>query len=143
MSFRTILRASRQKKRIVNKIVRRSTMALIGYGRVSKQEQHLEMQLDKLREKGCIKIFTDKIGGANFEREQLEAALKFLREGDTLVVWKLDRLGRSLKQLIDTVMDLQKRGIGFISLTENIDTTTPGGKLIFHIMGALAEFERD
>lgn len=118
-------------------------MALIGYGRVSTHEQHLELQLDKLREKGCIKIFTDKISGAKFEREQLEAALKFLREGDTLVVWKLDRLGRSLRQLIDTVMELQKRGIGFISLTENIDTTTPGGKLIFHIMGALAEFERD
>ena len=118
-------------------------MALIGYGRVSKQEQHLELQLDKLREKGCSKIFTDKISGAKFEREQLNAALAYLRQGDTLVVWKLDRLGRSLRHLIDTVMELQKRGIGFISLTENIDTTSPGGKLIFHFMGALAEFERD
>src|SRR5712671_6021632 len=118
-------------------------MALIGYGRVSKQEQHLELQLDKLREKGCSKLFTDKISGAKFEREQLNAALAYLRQGDTLVVWKLDRLGRSLRHLIDTVMELQKRGIGFISLTENIDTTSPGGKLIFHFMGALAEFERD
>src|SRR6266700_475646 len=118
-------------------------MALIGYGRVSKQEQHLELQLDKLREKGCSKLFTDKISGAKVEREQLNAALAYLRQGDTLVVWKLDRLGRSLRHLIDTVMELQKRGIGFISLTENIDTTSPGGKLIFHFMGALAEFERD
>src|SRR5258708_39972516 len=118
-------------------------MALIGYGRVSKQEQHLELQLDKVREKGCSNIFTDKISGAKFEREQLNAALAYLRQGDTLVVWKLDRLGRSLRHLIDTVMELQKRGIGFISLTENIDTTSPGGKLIFHFMGALAEFERD
>lgn len=118
-------------------------MALIGYGRVSKREQHLELQLDKLREKGCSKIFTDKISGAKFEREQLEAALAYLREGDTLVVWKLDRLGRSLPHLIKVVGDLKKRGIGFISLTENIDTTTPGGKFIFHTMGALAEFERD
>src|SRR5438067_3669113 len=118
-------------------------MALIGYGRVSKQEQNIELQLDKLREKGCSKLFTDKISGAKFEREQLQAALAYLRQGDTLVVWKLDRLGRSLRHLIDTVMELQKRGIGFISLTENIDTTSPGGKLIFHFMGALAEFERD
>src|SRR5258708_14990009 len=118
-------------------------MGFIGYGGVSKQEQHLELQLDKLREKGCSNIFTDKISGAKFEREQLEAALAFLRQGDTLVVWKLDRLGRSLPHLIKVVEDLKKRGIGFISLTENIDTTSPGGKLIFHFMGALAEFERD
>ena len=110
MSFRTILQANRQKWC--------NTMALIGYGRVSKQEQHLELQLDKLREKGCSKIFTDKISGAKFEREQLEAALAYLRQGDTLVVWKLDRLGRSLRHLIDTVMELQKRGIGFISLRQ-------------------------
>jgi DNA invertase Pin-like site-specific DNA recombinase len=118
-------------------------MAFIGYGRVSTHEQILELQLNKLWEKGCMKIFTDKMSGAKFEREQLEAALAYLREGDTLVVWKLDRLGRSLRHLIDTVMKLQERGIGFISLTENIDTTTPGGKLTSHIMGALAEFERD
>jgi DNA invertase Pin-like site-specific DNA recombinase len=120
-----------------------NAMALIGYARVSRNEQHLELQLDRLREKGCPQIFTDKITGATFERKELEEALAYLREGDTLVVWKLDRLGRSLRHLIDTVTKLQERNIGFISLTESIDTTTPGGVLIFHIMGALAQFERD
>lgn len=118
-------------------------MAHIGYARVSKHEQNLALQLDKLKEKGCTRIFTDTISGAKFERKELESALAFLREGDILVVWKLDRLGRSLRHLIDTITKLKDRNIGFISLTENIDTTTPGGKLIFHIMGALAEFERD
>jgi len=118
-------------------------MALIGYARVSRNEQNLELQVDTLREKGCTKLFTDKITGINFERKELTAALAFLRNGDVLVVWKLDRLGRSLKHLIETVTKLQDRNVGFISLTESIDTTTPGGKLIFHIMGALAEFERD
>ena len=119
-------------------------MALIGYARVSKEEQNLGLQLDALKEKGCVKIFTDKLTGVKFdERKQLQACFEFLREGDTFVVWKLDRLGRSLKHLIETIHDLQGRSIGFISLTENIDTTTPGGMLIFHIMGALAQFERD
>jgi len=118
-------------------------MARIGYARVSRNEQNLELQVDTLKEKGCTTIFTDKITGTTFERKELNAALAFLREGDVLVVWKLDRLGRSLKHLIETVTKLQDRTIGFISLTESIDTTTPGGKLIFHIMGALAEFERD
>ncbi len=118
-------------------------MALIGYARVSRNEQNLELQVDTLREKGCTKLFTDKITGTTFERKELTAALAFLRNGDVLVVWKLDRLGRSLKHLIETVTKLQERNVGFISLTESIDTTTPGGKLIFHIMGALAEFERD
>ncbi len=118
-------------------------MAFIGYARVSRTEQNLELQVDALREKGCKKIFTDKITGTKFERKELTAALAFLRDGDVLVVWKLDRLGRSLKHLIETVNKLEERNIGFVSLTESIDTTTPGGKLIFHIMGALAEFERD
>ncbi len=118
-------------------------MARIGYARVSTHEQNVELQVQTLKEKGCTKIFTDKITGTTFERKELNAALAFLREGDVLVVWKLDRLGRSLKHLIETVTKLQERNIGFISLTESIDTTTPGGKLIFHIMGALAEFERD
>lgn len=91
-------------------------MALIGYARVSKHEQNLELQVDKLREKGCAKIFTDKITGTKFERKELLAALAFLRDGDVLVVWKLDRLGRSLKHLIETVTKLQDRNIGFISL---------------------------
>ncbi len=118
-------------------------MTYIGYARVSKHEQNLELQLDRLKEKGCIRIFSDKISGATFERKELDAALTFLRPGDVFVVWKLDRLGRSLRHLIDTITKLNERNVGFISLTESIDTTTPGGKLIFHIMGALAEFERD
>lgn len=115
----------------------------IGYLRVSKQEQNEALQADALKEAGCEKVFTDKMTGSKFERDGLGEALAYLRSGDTLVVWKLDRLGRSLQHLITTLNTLQERGIGFISLTENIDTTTPGGKLIFHLMGALAEFERD
>ena len=116
---------------------------LIGYARVSTKEQHEALQQDALQKAGCKKIFVDKITGSTFERKELDAALSFVRDGDTLVVWKLDRLGRSLQHLIETVIRLNKRNIGFRSLTENIDTTTPGGKLIFHIFGALAEFEHD
>jgi DNA invertase Pin-like site-specific DNA recombinase len=115
----------------------------IGYIRVSKQEQNEALQVDALKEAGCEKVFTDKMTGSKFEREGLDEALAYVRPGDTLVVWKLDRLGRSLQHLIATLNGLQERTIGFVSLTENIDTTTPGGKLIFHLMGALAEFERD
>ena len=118
-------------------------MALIGYARVSTQDQHLRLQLDALKSAGCLKIFTDTISGAKQDRKGLEEALQFLREGDSLVVWRLDRLGRSLKDLIERLTDLHTRNIGFKSLTESIDTTTSGGKLIFHIFGALAEFERD
>lgn len=116
---------------------------LIGYARVSTQDQNPTLQHDSLTQAGCEKIFTEKASGAQRERPQLLAALEYLRAGDTLVVWKLDRLARSLRQLIETVELLEKRGIGFRSLTENIDTTSPGGKLIFHIFAALAEFERD
>jgi len=116
---------------------------LIGYARVSTQEQTLDLQKDALTKAGCNKTFTDTISGAKTDRPGLEEALRFVRVGDTLVVWKLDRLGRSLRHLIDTITDLEKRHIGFKSLTESIDTTTPGGKLIFHIFGALAEFERN
>ena len=116
---------------------------LVGYARVSTQDQTLSLQQDALQQAGCDRTFTDTASGARTERRGLEEALAFLREGDTLVVWKLDRLGRSLKQLIETISHLQARGIGFRSLTENIDTTTSGGKLIFHVFGALAEFERD
>jgi len=115
----------------------------IGYIRVSTQEQNEILQVDALKEAGCEKFFTDTMTGSKFERKGLEEALAYLRSGDSLIVWKLDRLGRSLQHLIATLNTLQERGIGFISLTENIDTTTPGGKLIFHVMGALAEFERD
>jgi DNA invertase Pin-like site-specific DNA recombinase len=116
---------------------------LIGYARVSTQDQELHLQQDALKQAGCDPIFTDTASGASTERPGLEQALSHLREGDTLVVWRLDRLGRSLQHLIQTVTALDSRGIGFRSITEAIDTTTSGGKLVFHIFGALAEFERD
>ena len=116
---------------------------LIGYARVSTQEQTLDLQKDALEKIGCIKIFSDVVSSAKAERTGLHEALEYVREGDTLVVWRLDRLGRSLKHLIETITKLNNRKIGFKSITENIDTTTSGGKLIFHIFGALAEFERD
>jgi DNA invertase Pin-like site-specific DNA recombinase len=116
---------------------------LIGYARVSTSEQTLDMQNDALGAAACTKIFSDVASGALAERPGLQQALEFLRSGDTLVVWKLDRLGRSLRNLIETVRVLEQRTIGFRSLHESIDTTTSGGKLIFHVFGALAEFERD
>lgn len=116
---------------------------LIGYARVSTQDQTLDLQRDALTKAGCSKIFTDTVSGVLAERSGLNEALQFVRDGDILVVWKLDRLGRSLKNLIEAVTMLNERGIGFRSITESIDTTTPGGKLIFHVFGALAEFERD
>jgi len=115
---------------------------LVGYARVSTQDQKPELQLDALTSAGCEKVFEEKASGAQRDRPQLIAAIDYMRSGDTLVVWKLDRLARSMKQLIETVEGLDGRGIGFRSLTEAIDTTTPGGKLVFHIFGALAEFER-
>src|SRR5579885_1081580 len=115
----------------------------IGYVRVSKQEQHEALQIDALKEAGCEKWFLDTMTGSKAERKGLDEALAYLRPGDTLVVWKLDRAGRSLTHLIDLLKGLKERAIEFVSLTEKIDTSTPGGKLIFHLMGALAEFERD
>lgn len=115
---------------------------LIGYARVSTQDQNLDLQNDALKKAGCEKIFEDKVSGAKIERKGLDEALEYVRSGDVLVVWKLDRLGRGLRDLIDKMQDLEKRGVGFKSLTESIDTTTAGGKLIFHIFGSLAEFER-
>jgi DNA invertase Pin-like site-specific DNA recombinase len=115
----------------------------IGYARVSTHDQTLALQRDALEKAECEKIFTDQISGTKAERKGLEEALSHLRSGDTLVVWRLDRLGRSLRHLIDTITELNARGVGFKSLTENIDTTTSGGKLVFHIFGALAEFERE
>lgn len=115
---------------------------LVGYARVSTQDQNPDLQLDALKKEGCEKVFVEKASGAQRERPELKAALDYVRAGDTLVVWKLDRLARSLKQLIETVELLDGRKIGFRSLTESIDTTTAGGKLIFHIFGSLAEFER-
>jgi DNA invertase Pin-like site-specific DNA recombinase len=115
---------------------------LIGYARVSTRDQNYELQLDALKAAGCTKIFEEKLSGAQRDRPELKAALDYVRSGDALVVWKLDRLARSLKQLIETVEMLSEQKIGFRSLTENIDTTSSGGRLIFHIFGALAEFER-
>jgi DNA invertase Pin-like site-specific DNA recombinase len=115
----------------------------IGYARVSTGEQTLDLQLDALQKAGCGKIYQETASGAKAERPVLADVLGYLRKGDTLVAWRLDRLGRSLKHLIEVVAALAERGIGFKSLTEQIDTTTPGGKLIFHVFGALAEFERD
>ena len=114
----------------------------IGYARVSTQEQNPELQTDALKAADCERIFTEKASGAQRDRPELTAALSHLRAGDALVVWKLDRLARSLKQLIETVEALAQLGIGFVSLTEAIDTSSTGGRLVFQIFGALAEFER-
>lgn len=114
----------------------------IGYARVSTQDQRPELQLDALAVAGCEQVFQEKMSGKDKDRPELETCLKVVRQGDTLVVWRLDRLGRSLKDLVGIVHALQERGIGFQSLTENIDTTNAGGKLVFHVFAALAEFER-
>lgn len=115
----------------------------VGYARVSTNDQNPELQLEALRRAGCEKVFTEKASGARDDRPELARVLAdALRSGDTLVVWKLDRLARSLKKLIATAEDLRTAGIGLVSLTESIDTTTPGGTLTFHIFGAIAQFER-
>lgn len=115
----------------------------IGYARVSTEEQSLDLQIDALRAAGCTQIFEDKgVTGSARKRPGLDEALQALSEGDTLVTWRLDRLGRSLPHLIEVVSSLKRKGCGFQSLTEAIDTETAGGRLVFHLMGALAEFER-
>lgn len=116
---------------------------LIGYARVSTQDQNLDSQKDALKKAGCEKIFSDKISASQEDRKGLSKAMEILRQGDTLVVWKLDRLGRSLSHLVRLITDLKEKGIGFKSLQENIDTTSGVGKLVFHIFASLAEFERD
>src|SRR5512132_1420974 len=116
---------------------------LIGYARVSTSDQTLDLQKDALQNAGCSRIFTDTASGAKAERIGVDEALNYVRAGDTLVVWRMDRLGRSLRHLIETITGLNNRGIGFKSITESIDTTTSCGKLVCHILGALAEFERD
>src|SRR6516162_9830599 len=115
---------------------------LIGYARVSTVDQNLALQRDALTEAGCAKIFIEQMSGAVADRPALHDALEFTRSGDTLIVWKLDRLARSIKQLIETIENLRVRGIGFRSLTEALDTTTAQGRLVFHMFAALAEFER-
>src|SRR3954454_10800709 len=116
---------------------------LIGYARVSTLDQNLALQQDALSAAGCEQLYTDTVSGCVTTRPGLTQALSHQRPGDTLAVWRLDRLGRSLAHLIDTIRELQERGVGFRSLQEQIDTTTSGGKLVFHVFGALAEFERD
>src|SRR5918995_2311457 len=116
---------------------------LLGYARVSTTDQQPQLQVDALERAGCYRVFTETASGARADRPILEQLLDQLRPGDTLVVWKLDRLGRSLRHLVETISELADRGIGFRSLQEAIDTTTPGGKLVFHVFAALAEFERD
>jgi DNA invertase Pin-like site-specific DNA recombinase len=118
-------------------------MNLVGYSRVSTADQTAELQEDALAAAGCQRIFTETASGVTTERPELSGALAYLRNGDVLVVWRLDRLGRSLKHLVQVVGELQERGVGFRSLHENIDTTTPTGRLTFHLFAALAEFERD
>jgi len=117
-------------------------MSLVGYARVSTRDQNPALQREALDRAGCDRIFEEAASGAQRDRPQLIAALDYVRAGDTLIVWKLDRLARSLKQLIETIEELERRKIGFRSLTEAIDTTTSGGRLVFQIFGALAEFER-
>lgn len=117
-------------------------MALIGYSRVSTTDQDPALQADALLQAGCIRVFSDVASGSEEDRPQLAAAMEFLRDGDVLAVWRLDRLGRSITHLISVVTALADRGVQFRSLTESIDTTTAGGTLVFHVFAAMAEFER-
>ena len=116
---------------------------LIGYARVSTHDQNLDLQKDALEKAGCKKIYVEQMSGSSRIRQELEKTLEMLRNGDTLVVWRLDLLGRSLKHLIELITKLEQREIGFKSLMESMDTTTSGGKLVFHVFGALAEFEHN
>jgi DNA invertase Pin-like site-specific DNA recombinase len=130
-------------KRVTLKPGVKATALLIGYARVSTQDQNLELQTEALQKAGCKKIFEDRASGSRVERIGLAQARESLRAGDTLVVWKLDRLGRSGKQLVDLVGELQKEGVQFRSLTDSIDTGTPSGRFFFHVMASLAEMERE
>jgi DNA invertase Pin-like site-specific DNA recombinase len=115
----------------------------IGYARVSTKDQNLSLQIDALRKEGCKQIFQEKVSGAKSDRPELKKMIDQLREGDVIVTWKLDRLGRSLRDLVNLVNEIQEKGAGLKSLNDFIDTTTPQGKLTFHLFASLAEFERD
>ena len=115
---------------------------LIGYSRISTSDQTISLQHDALKEAGCEKMFQDIASGAKTDRMGLKNAIEFARSGDVLVCWKLDRVGRSLRDLIEIINTLKEKGVGFRCLTQNLDTTTPSGMLIFHVFGAMAEFER-
>jgi DNA invertase Pin-like site-specific DNA recombinase len=116
---------------------------IVGYARISTGEQNMDLQIDALKKAGCVKIFQDVCSGALDQRQGLRDAVAYARSGDSIAVWRLDRLGRSLGHLITTVNDLKLKNVGFRSLQETLDTESAGGKLVFHIFGALAEFERD
>lgn len=115
----------------------------IGYARVSTKDQNLDLQKDALEKAGCKKIYSEQVSGAKIERKQLDELIKQVRKGDIIIVWKLDRLGRSLRDLVNLISKFQEMEVGFKSLQDSIDTTTPTGKLTFHLFAALAEFERD
>jgi DNA invertase Pin-like site-specific DNA recombinase len=119
------------------------TAQRIGYARVSTRDQNLGLQIDALKKAGCDKIYEDTISGTKSHRPGLDKALDTLRDGDTLVVWKLDRLGRSVKDLLDFAGGLNNRGVGFVSLTDAIDTTTASGRFFFNVMASLAQMERE
>lgn len=150
MKFKRILRERRRNNRVEkkrniksNKTILREHPMKVGYARVSTDCQKMDLQMDALKKAGCDFIFTDHgVSGATVERPGLQQAIEMLQTGDTLVVWRLDRLGRSLVHLVEQVSSLGRQGIEFKSLTESIDTASPGGKLLFHVIAALAEFER-
>jgi DNA invertase Pin-like site-specific DNA recombinase len=132
----------------INVSIRRPSMSnetamAFGYARVSTASQDEALQLDALEQAGCDRVFTDQASGATSNRPALDELLGMVRRGDTLVIWRLDRLGRSLRHLLEVVGDLEQRGVALRSLTESIDTSSPAGRLVFHTFGALAEFERD